>query len=345
MLSLPPLYGTLADPAIKPAIVGLISTGRPNNTLSVFTSSTGSDLTGIFGGLVVQVLWSQLQPNNPSDFDTTVIDQALAAVSTYNTAAAKLQPPNNRQIGVRLRVFSGCYAPTWAESLGGSPIKTSASYNGGTNCVLGQFWNPPSPGTYAQAWAQLQTQLAAKYDTNPLIQEVAVASCTTYSAEPFYLPNDATVVQPLVKAGYSDAAYRQCLANAVADYAPWHTTRLEFTFNPFNGLTAPDNQISDVAFSERVMRACRQTAGQRCILSNHDLDTQPPVTILPLYALERKFGPTITFQTYVKTPNDFEGTLRKGISLGAGSIEVWPDGYEAQSNKTLENWASMFEPQ
>ena len=33
LLSLPPLGGTLADPAIKPAIVGLISTGSPHNKL------------------------------------------------------------------------------------------------------------------------------------------------------------------------------------------------------------------------------------------------------------------------------------------------------------------------
>ncbi len=214
--------------------------------------------------------------------------------------------------------------------------------------TLGPFWD--STSGYAAAWRQLQVQLAAKYDTNPLVQEVAVTSCTSYTAEPFYLPNDTTtVVQPLLDGGYSDAAYQQCLENAVADYAPWQTTRLEFTFNPFTGLTLPESDVADVAFSERVMRACRVTLGQRCILSNHDLDTTPPSagTILPLYALERKLGPNITFQTYVVAPADYEGTLRKGISLGAGSIEIWqePKGFEAQSIATLQNWASMFVPQ
>ena len=348
MLSLPPLGGTLADPAIKPAIVGLISTGSPHNKLGL---NPLNNYTGAFGGLVVQASWSDLQPNSSSDFDTTVIDGALAAVNTYNAAAAMLPPPNNRQIGVRLRIFAGCTdgvsdAPAWAIGLDGSPITITASYAGGPEtCTFGRFWDATS--NYAAAWRQLQTKLAAKYDTNPLIQEVAVTSCTSFSAEPFFLPHaqDDTTTMVLQGAVYTDSMYQQCLENAVADYAPWQMTRLEFTFNPFNGLTSPQG---DVAFSERVMRGCRQTAGQRCILSNHDLDTNPPTPggILPLYALMHKLGPNITFQTYVVNPNDFEGTLRKGISLGAGSIEVWqePAGFEAQSNATLQNWASMFEP-
>ena len=85
---------------------------------------------------MVQASWSDLQPNSSSDFDTTVIDGALDAVNTYNAAAAMLPPPNNRQIGVRLRIFAGCTdgvsdAPAWAIGLDGSPITITASYAGG----------------------------------------------------------------------------------------------------------------------------------------------------------------------------------------------------------------------
>jgi hypothetical protein len=44
------------------------------------------------------------------------------------------------------------------------------------------------------------------------------------------------------------------------------------------------------------MRKCRVTLGPRCILSNHDLDTVTPITILPIYVFERKFGPNMTFR-------------------------------------------------
>lgn len=344
VLAVPALGSALADPAIKPAITGLVSTGSAGNTLNQINNDK---FKGTFGGLVVQATWAGLQPNGPSDFVTTGIDDALDAIRKYNGVAA-----NKRKIGVRLRVFSGCTdnvsdAPQWAMNLDSNDggVLITGPYNGGTEtCLFGRFWDPASG--YAAAWQQLQTKLAARYDTEPLIREVAVTSCTSFSAEPFFIPTLSGTMQTyLQNVGYSDAAYQQCLENAVAVYAPWQTTRLEFSFNPFYRLTSPT--VGDFAFSERVMRGCRQAAGQRCILSNHDLDTQTPSSILPIYALERKFGPNITFQTYHVNPTDFEGTIRKSVSLGAGSIEVWqePNGFEAQSGATLQNWASMFEPQ
>jgi hypothetical protein len=268
-------------------------------------------------------------------------------VRNYNSA-----PGLARRLGVRLRVFAGCSggasdAPMWAMNLDGGPITATGNYvNGPETCTIGRFWT----SGYAAAWAQFQAQLAAKYDSEPLIQEVAVTSCTSFSGEPFFLPQGPDNVVPpeappvqivLPNNGYTDAQYQGCLMNAVADYSSWKTTRLEYTFLGFTGLSGGN----DIAFSERVMRGCRQLAGPRCILSGHDLDAQTPAVVLPVYALERKFGPNITFQSLYANPVDFEGTLRKGISLGAGAIEVWPKGFIAQSNATLASWAAMFTPQ
>jgi hypothetical protein len=367
MLALLPPGRAQADPTIKPAITGLISTGSTSNTLSQLANA---QVMGILGGLVVQARWKDFQPTSESDFDTTVIDNALTQttndnVTEYNAAAAKLNAPNNRQIGVRLRIFTGCSAgendaPEWAMKKDtGFPITITAEYDDKPEaCKLGEFWDTNS--NYSKAWRNFQKKLAAKYDANPLIQEVAVTSCTSFSAEPFFLnlkqpqytktdpaPNPAPPLPAvaLQNAGFTDAAYQECLTKAVDDYAPWQTTRLEFSFNGFSGLAGQN----DVAVSERIMRRCRLTIGPRCILSNHDLDTAAPSTILPIYAFERKFGPNITFQTLHVVPNDFEGTLRKGISLGAGSIEIWQEpqlgSFEHQSTVTLANWASMFEPQ
>jgi len=358
LMSLPPLGRALADPAIKPAIIGLISTGAPNNTPRpneptplqlVMNPLEQPGYGGIFGGIVVAVTWNQLQPTGPSDFDTTVIDNALTAVTEYNAN-------NNRQLGIRLRIFAGCTqsisdAPAWAMSApNGGSITMHAWYNDKfETCTTGRFWDPTSG--YAAAWKQLQTKLAGAYDTNSLIQEVAVTSCTSFSAEPFfisYAPNrkhpdkHPDTIGVLQTAQFTVTAYQQCLENAVGDYSQWQTTRLEFTFNPFDGVLSDSG---DVAFSDQVMRACRLAVGQRCILSNHDLDASTPNTILPLYAPLRKFGPNITFQSLHTNPPDLEGTIRKGISLGAGSIEVWPAGFKSLPSTTLANWASMFEAQ
>jgi len=95
------------------------------------------------------------------------------------------------------------------------------------------------------------------------------------------------------------------------------------------------------------MRACRQAVGRRCVFDNHDLDANPPKTLLPIYAVMQKMGPEIEFQTLHTTPEDFEGTIRKGVSLGASSIELWQDyqGFPLVPDATLKRWATMIEGQ
>src|SRR5262245_5007529 len=302
MLSLPPAGGALADPQIKPPIRGLVSMGAyrfvgkggdPVNTLEPLNAKAG-----IFSGLVIIASWKQLQPTPTSEIgDHNVIDQALADVRAYNE-----QNPA-KPLAVKLRVWGGFEAPDWALQLGGAPISTE---HNGRQRVLGRFWSD----AYRQAWSRLQVQLAAKYDARPLIREVAVTSCMSFTAEPFFLPNEPSVAAPLRAAGYTDAAHRQCLEHAVADYAPWQASRLV---------------LGDVAFTEQVMRACRQAVGRRCVFDNHDLDAVPPKSLLPIYAIMQRMGPEIEFQTLHTTPQDFEGTIRKGVSLGASSIELWQD--------------------
>jgi hypothetical protein len=383
---LPPGPALTADPVIKPAIVGLISTGAQPNTLAALNDVTGtvtpSNMIGIFGGLVVQARWKDFQPDNETQLQTSVIDNILTGnpntvvnnltqynnLADYNAAAAAMPAPNNRQLGVRLRIFTGCSggdndAPPWAMETDkdkGFPITIEGEYDGNPEtCELGNFWDPTS--NYSKAWKRFLSRLAARYDANPLIQEISVTSCTSFSAEPFFLnlkvpkfskmhpapvPALPFPAHGLRENGFTDALYRECLTRAIDDYADWKTTRVEFSINGFSAMAEQE----DYAFSERTMRRCRLLAGPRCILSNHDLDTDTmtPASILPIFAFERKFGPNLTFQTYHVVPSDFEGTLRKGISLGASSIEVWQEAglgsFEHQSRATLANWASMFEP-
>jgi hypothetical protein len=214
------------------------------------------------------------------------------------------------------------------------------------SCSFGPFWSDGTLVPYRQAWANLVQQLADKYDSHPLIQEVAVTSCSTATAEPFVFPADDIPDKDksaMTAAGYTDAKHRDCLAHAVDDYAGWETTRLTFPFSSFRGLT----QAADAAFTGKVMRDCRQAVGRRCVLDNHGLDSDLAPHILPIYALIRKMGPVIAFQTLVEAPHDFEGTIRKGISLGAGSIELYQQspGFPAVPAATLKQWAAMFQPQ
>ncbi|MEO8668681.1 MAG: hypothetical protein ABI399_09210 [Bauldia sp.] len=326
------IAGAAADG--KPPIRGLVSMGayrfvaaggEPVNNLRPLLAKPG-----IFGGIVIVASWRQLQPTAGAALaDDTAIDEALRDVQAYNVSNPQ------RPLAVKLRVWGGFMAPPWAMSLGGLPIAVTHQ---GKSRLLGRFWTEE----YRHAWADFQEMLAARYDEEPLIREVSVTSCMTVTAEPFFLPTEDTVQAPLRGTGLTDAAYRACLSDAVADYAPWQTTRIVLSVNPFRAAAGP--AASDPAFTEAVMAACRQSIGARCVLDNHDLDAAPPAAILPIYAAMQRLGPAIEFQTFRETPDDFEGTIRKGIALGASAIELWQDfqGFPLVADETLKAWAALF---
>jgi hypothetical protein len=110
--------------------------------------------------------------------------------------------------------------------------------------------------------------------------------------------------------------------------------------------TEPKEGAGDSAFTEQIMRDCRKSLGRRCVFDNHNLDNvELPRPLLPIYALMKKLGPEIVFQTYRTNPKDFEGTIRMGVEHGATSIELWQDyrGFPLVPDAQLERWAAMVE--
>jgi hypothetical protein len=162
----------------------------------------------------------------------------------------------------------------------------------------------------------------------------------SFTAEPFFLPTEPTVANPLRAAGYTDAAHRQCLAHAVADYAPWKASRLVLSLNPFYGLSG--RRPGDAAFTEQVMRACRQAVGRRCVFDNHDLDANPPKTLLPIYAAMQKMGPEIEFQTFARRPKISKAPSgRAFLSVRArSSFGRTTGGFPLVPDATPKRWAT-----
>ena len=332
MLLLLPAEASLAE-GIKGPIRGLVSMGAyhfvgsggdPVNTLEPLNAKAG-----IFGGLVVIASWKQLQPTPNAEIGN-VIDQALAQVRAYN------ERNPHKPLAVKLRVWGGFEAPDWAKHIGGAPI---ATVHKNKHRTVGRFWSP----AYRHAWAQLQERLAARFDTRPLIKEVAITQCMSYTAEPFFVPIEDTVMKELRANGFTDAAYKECLAHSVADYAPWKESRLVLSVNPLR--TALGQGPGDPAFTERVMRNCREAIGRRCVFDNHDLDTKLARPLYRIYAYMKQLGPEIEFQTGPTTPKDFEGTIKMGVSYGASSIELYQDygGFPLVPDAKLRHWAAMIE--
>jgi len=131
--------------------------------------------------------------------------------------------------------------------------------------------------------------------------------------------------------------------NAFADYATWRSTRIVLSVNPLR--TGLNQGPGDAQFTMGIMRDCRKRLGVRCVFDNHNLDTDLPRPLRPLYALMKQLGPEIVFQTFVTNPKDFEGTIKMGVEYGATSIELWQDyrGFPLVPNEDLRRWAAMVE--
>jgi hypothetical protein len=330
--------GTLAaapEEHVKPAIRGLVSMGAfkfvgsggdPVNTLEPIKAKPG-----IFGGLVVIASWAQLQPTGDTELASgNVIDKAMAEVRAYNAAHPE------KPLAVRLRIWGGFKAPDWVLNLGGPPIK---AVHNKKNRRVGRFWSPE----YRKAWARLQEKLAAKYDSWPLIREVSVTSCMSFTAEPFFVPSEDSVQQPIRDAGFTPEAYKECLSHALDDYAAWKSSRLVLSVNPLR--TGLNQGAGDPDFTMNIMRDCRKRLGARCVFDNHNLDTDLPRPLRPLYALMKELGPEIAYQTGGTNPKDFEGTIKLGVEQGATSIELWQDygGFPTVPDNLLKRWAAMIE--
>jgi hypothetical protein len=332
-----PADADAGDKGPKPAIRGLVSMGAfkfvgsggdPVNTLDPLDAKPG-----IFGGLVVISTWRQLQPTPGGEIaPDNPIDQAMALVREYN------QRNPQKPIAVRLRVWGGFEAPLWAMQLGGAPI---AAVHNNKHRQLGRFWTP----AYRAAWRDFQNKLAAKYDNFPLIREVAMLSCMSFTAEPFFLPTEDSVQTPIREAGFSDAQYRQCLQNGLADYAAWKRTRIVLSLNPLR--TGPNQGPGDSQFTINIMKECRRELAVRCVFDNHDLDTDRGLAkaLVPIYAAMKQMGPEIVFQTAQETPPDFDAVIQKGVAMGATAIELWQDykGFPLEPDARLRKWAAQIE--
>lgn len=331
------------EPGYKPLLGGIVDKGNetyfhlaepyPVIDLSqVAASSPG--LTGT----VVDVSWSQLEPSQGT-FDFSTLDADLAAVSAYNAAHS------GATLGVKLRVWGANDAPEWAKTLDGTPISTDVDNEPAT---VGQWWKPD----YRAAWAALQAVLAARYDSNPLINEVVVASCASLTDEPTVMAATPDVASVLLADGWTDADQQACLDGALSDYAPWQHTAIYYPFGVFTTISSSGQRGTDPSVTAEVMQRCADSlssGGPWCILGNNALDSTKSGTFVydeinSLYAADPS-NTAVAFQMNSPSTSGTAACQSVAIAVAehASSIEFWPPtggqpGFTGESAATLQSW-------
>ena len=298
--------------AIKPSLAGLLDRDGP----------PPAPYASVFGGFVVNVQWSDVQPTPGAEIPNgNPIDRAIDLLHQSD--------PSGRQ-GLKVRLFAGIHAPLWAKSLGGAPIPVIDPVTGASGTV-GRFWS----AEFGSAYDDLMSKLAAKYDSAPEVREVTISRCTTVYAEPFIRDAaDADTVQNLLAAGYTVAADQQCHRDQIAAHQVWRHTRSDLSFNPYQLMGGQAR--TDETFTEQMMELCRSVLGSRCVLANNSL--RVPLQFPVMYDRIMALGPPITFQTAVLAKvGDLRATLDTAIALGAGSVEL-PGGFQEVDPSQLADY-------
>jgi hypothetical protein len=294
--------------SLKPVLSGLLD--RNGTPPAAYVPS--------LGGFVVNVHWSDLQPSRGGTLaPDNAIDQAIVTVRALNAQY-------HVDLGLKIRVFAGVWAPTWAKGLGGHPITLINPQNGAEG-TIGPFWTE----SFGAAYDQLETLLAAKYDEVAEIREVTISRCSTFYDEPFirdtgYSPN----VTALLAAGYSVAADETCQREEIQASAVWHHTHSDLAFNPYEAIFPGGTTSTDELFTESMMAYCRQVLASACVLENNSLRFPVQAGYMAMYANMQALGHPISFQTATAARvGNLSGTLNYAITLGASSVEL-PGGYE-----------------
>jgi hypothetical protein len=293
---------------VKPPLAGLIDMGVQaayQLDLPFPTVDTGAitPYAGSFGGIVVNETWAQLEPTQGRE-KWSALDASLAAVSRWN--AAHPEEP----VGVKLRIFAGNTAPTWAKALGGPSVSITTK---GISKTYGRWWTTP----YRQAWSSFQHAMAARYDANPLVRAVSVGSCATLTGD---------------------------------DYSGWVHTPVDFAFNPYrtvvSGRAVLDQSFTDQVMQE--CADSRSHKGPTCVLGNNGLSaTADSGRSGPVYSQidtlwQRTPGHVgVYFQT-VGSGVDC-GAIDVAIVHHAAGVELWPPdhgyrGFAGIPSPTLAKW-------
>src|SRR6266436_6280618 len=268
--------------------------------------------------------------------DTAFIDNAISAINAYNVA-------NGTNVGIKLRVWGGYVAPDWAKNIDGPPITITGQHTVDQNFTpqtIGRFWT----ADYIAAWTSLQNQLAATYDNNPVIRGISQTAGASATHEPFIpLKGDATVsagssvtvnqVAELQAGGYTNAAQQLTLRAAIADYAQWSTTPLDYTMNLFHLYDAVFGKtVGDANFTLAVLQQA-QNSTRLVQAGNHALNNPLPTSDSFVYAqlaayatLDPAMAPA-SYQTAspknLGSFGNWPNAVAQGVAADAGDIELW----------------------
>jgi len=309
---------TATSEPLKPVLQGLLD--RDGQPPAPFVGTA-------VRGWVVKANWKDLQPSPGAPLVAdNAVDQAVAAVRALNASHPGLT------MGLKLRVYAGIDAPDWAKSLDGGAVNVVDPQDSQQG-TIGRFWTED----FGRAYADLQQQLAARYDSVAEVSEVVISRCTTFFAEPFLRDKgDKASVANMLAAGFSFDADQTCQREEIDAHKVWAHTHSDISLSPYQDIERKGVRSTDEGFTASMMDYCRTDLGARCVLENNAIRTPVQPSYAAMYDRIKQLGPPISFQTATANKiGDLVTTLMWAAQQeGANSVEL-PASYQQASPQTL----------
>lgn len=282
--------------------------------------------------IVIRINWSDLQPTESGELNTSYIDGALSW-------AANLNKQYGLNITFKLRIINGIYAPQWLKDKVGS-IAISGSQSGsvedtGTGTCT-KFWST----AFMPYWSALQKKLAAIYDNNSLIAEVVNSATAVGSGEALIRAVGnagalATNRDNYLKAGYTSAADLTAVYASINAMKVWKHTNIGMSLTPWQVISTKvtEEETTTNLISDSLSKAF----GTRAVLGNNGLRTGDSKNgidwiaggimydiALHFIACRLKYGASIFYQTATdwRTAVPIADVLNQGLAFDASSIEL-----------------------
>ncbi len=224
-------------------------------------------------GIVAQLEWSALQPdapsnsNEPAALDSSWIDDAIEDVEEWNSVSG------HNQLGIKLRIFAGIYTPAWVKNeVGSSTLDFDGTNFDGD---FPHFWK----NSFKTRYKELHHLLAAKYDSEPLIKEIAISACMVKNADMHRARSEYQNINTLIDAGLTWKKDRDCQTWQIKAVAgKWDNTHVSVArphFRKFKKMSSSPSK-SDWPLSkptmELMVETCRKESN--CIIGNNSLEQE-----------------------------------------------------------------------
>ena len=301
---------SLVSRALRPSAItiGLFhALGGPPSATSSQPGWSGKQIRGDYiKGYVAKVDWSDMQPSYAGQTfpDDNPVDAAIAESESLG-------------LQLKVRVFFGANAPSWAKHIGGDPITLNEPTQSGVTFTIGRFWHPD----YIEAYRLFWQQFAERYNSSSIIEVALSGPCTHWAEPDIRQSSDATNRATYAAAGYTLEADTAAQYAAIDAHVPLMKVSARGCNPNQNGLVTAVSAERTVAYENYV----RDTLGYYGAVGNNSLQYPYPGTgqMATVYAGIDALGPPVYFQTATpaRVGNLYQACLI-GVAYGATMIEL-----------------------